>query len=115
MIVTPLEGLGRAIGELEGPNAAIAADYLETLRVSASRMRGRSLDSMRAQFQAISRAVIGLLTMAGEKNVGDDLRVFACPMAGGEWVQRGDEPANPYYGFSMLRCGDPTDIAGPKK
>lgn len=115
MIGSPLAELNSAARGLEGPSAAIVADYVETARAAVTGMRGRSLDSMRAQFQDLSRAVIGLLTLAGEKNLGGNLRVFSCPMAGGEWVQRGDEPANPYYGFSMLRCGDPAEIGGSEK
>ncbi len=45
---------------------------------------------------------------------GPPLRVFHCPMAldgkGADWLQREAQTANPYFGSSMLGCGDQTRI-----
>jgi len=29
---------------------------------------------------------------------------------GAEWLQQGEETANPYYGSTMLRCGSQTEV-----
>ena len=43
----------------------------------------------------------------------DPVRLFNCPMAaggkGGDWIQLEKTTANPYFGASMLRCGNQTD------
>ena len=40
--------------------------------------------------------------------------LFHCPMAldgeGADWIQEGEETANPYYGSEMLRCGSLTEL-----
>ena len=36
----------------------------------------------------------------------DDVRVAVCPMKQKPWLQEGSDIKNPYYGSSMLTCGD---------
>ena len=36
----------------------------------------------------------------------DGVRKAYCPMAQKPWLQQGDTLANPYYGASMLTCGE---------
>ncbi|OLC78525.1 MAG: hypothetical protein AUH72_15780 [Acidobacteria bacterium 13_1_40CM_4_65_8] len=36
----------------------------------------------------------------------DGVRKAYCPMATKPWLQKGDTLANPYYGASMLTCGE---------
>ncbi|MFQ5351568.1 MAG: efflux RND transporter periplasmic adaptor subunit [Candidatus Binatia bacterium] len=87
---------------------ARASTALEAL----PRMFGRSLDAVRAQFKQLSREVIALVELAGTGSLGDNIYVMRCPMADGQWIQQGSEPANPYYGASMLRCGEATPLVG---
>ncbi len=58
------------------------------------------------------RLVYALKTFGHETSAGNP-GVFHCPMAldgaGADWIQLGEETANPYYGASMLRCGDLQD------
>ncbi len=67
-----------------------------------------SLDEARVRFRAVSEAIIALLHDLGSP--GGELRVTHCPMAfdfeGADWLQEGDEILNPYFGASMLRCGE---------
>lgn len=72
---------------------------------------GTALDvsEARVAFGAISSAVIELSERVG--HVGGVAYVRAhCPMAfdnrGADWLQIGDEISNPYFGASMLRCGE---------
>jgi len=48
----------------------------------------------------------------------EGLNVAYCPMAfdnaGASWVQKGDRINNPYFGASMLRCGEITEKIGIK-
>ncbi len=38
-------------------------------------------------------------------SVGDVKKAY-CRMVKKFWLQKGDQIANPYYGSSMLRCGE---------
>jgi hypothetical protein len=37
----------------------------------------------------------------------DGVRLFECPMVKQPWAQRGGKIENPYFGKSMLTCGNP--------
>lgn len=67
------------------------------------------IEALRIRFEDMSRAAIDMQRHFG--NHADQAASIAyCPMAfdfsGAEWLQRGTEVNNPYFGASMLRCGD---------
>ncbi len=115
----PLAGLSAAADGLQGgANASgskavavgAARSHAAAARAALTHMQGASTDVVRAQFVDLSRHMIALLRLVGPDNADPELRVIYCPMAGGEWIQEGEEPANPYYGASMLRCGEPVAL-----
>ena len=57
----------------------------------------------------MSEAVISLQERFGHRG-SETWHLAHCPMAfdfeGADWLQRGDQVNNPYFGASMLRCGD---------
>ena len=68
-----------------------------------------SLGAVRIHFMDFSRELldaIGKFGVAGK----EPLYHFHCPMArdnkGADWVQKDSLLANPYYGSSMLKCGE---------
>ncbi|MCC5789930.1 MAG: DUF3347 domain-containing protein [Opitutales bacterium] len=79
---------------------------------------GDDLESLRKAFKKVSRHFI---KMAEKGHTPEDLAVGVahCPMAfdneGASWVQRKGDIANPYYGASMLRCGDFKDMSDNKE
>ena len=105
---------------LENPSAAGLPSAHRTIwREELGRMRAAlagitsnaevEIAQVRTAFEPIAAA---LLLVAGEfGHVGaETLSAAYCPMAfdnrGAAWLQRGDELANPYFGASMLRCGE---------
>lgn len=64
---------------------------------------------VRLAFEQLSAGVITLLRAFGNP-LQSPLKVAYCPMAfdssGAQWAQLGGAIQNPYYGPSMLRCGD---------
>jgi len=63
------------------------------------------LADARDKFGVLSEAVVAY--MAGlHLTPPDGVRKAYCPMAGKPWLQTGDTLANPYYGASMLTCGE---------
>lgn len=78
--------------------------------------QSRDIETFRAAFKAVSDDMIGTIQQFGA--AGDTaLYMVNCPMAfdfeGADWVQAGEDVANPYFGLDMLKCGDVTgQLAG---
>ncbi len=67
------------------------------------------IEAQRLAFRSLSAALIGALDSFGPAHSTQRLAVFHCSMAfdaGADWLQSNDEAANPYFGATMLRCGD---------
>ena len=62
------------------------------------------LGAARAAFSQLSDAVIAL--SESTKVAGDDVTAMYCPMVKKQWLQKGKTVSNPYYGKSMLTCGE---------
>lgn len=69
----------------------------------------RDESEVRIAFEHLSTRIVELLRMFGNPH-DEPVNVAHCPMAfdsrGAAWVQAEDRIANPYYGPTMLRCGD---------
>ncbi len=63
--------------------------------------KAKDLESMRTTFKKLSKPLTKWAGIAKPK----DLVVIYCPMADANWVQKGKETHNPYYGKEMLSCG----------
>jgi membrane fusion protein, copper/silver efflux system len=75
-----------------------------------------SLEIARGAFEAASARVKVLLRRFGNP-LERPLQVAFCPMAAGggaSWVQDGTEILNPYFGKSMLSCGEFREKAGAR-
>jgi Cu(I)/Ag(I) efflux system membrane fusion protein len=85
-----------------GASAAGAADSIEVLR---------------GAFEPLSRAMIELVERFGAPGPMP-LRRMHCPMAfddaGADWLQAEPVLANPYFGASMLRCGEQRRLYTPE-
>jgi len=71
---------------------------------AAKQIQGKDLKETRDQFFELSKPLLVYLNQfySGKK---DFYRVF-CSMANKAWIQPHKEVRNPYYGSSMLTCGD---------
>jgi Cu(I)/Ag(I) efflux system membrane fusion protein len=70
----------------------------------------------RTTFAALSDALLSWL--GGQTNpLGDPLTLAHCPMAlegkGSNWLQRGPQLRNPYFGADMLTCGSVEKTLAP--
>jgi hypothetical protein len=63
------------------------------------------LKAARDAFGPLSDAVIAAGNAENWKDV-PDVRVAYCPMVKRSWVQKEETIRNPYYGASMLSCGE---------
>ncbi|MFP4283598.1 MAG: DUF3347 domain-containing protein [Verrucomicrobiota bacterium] len=74
----------------------------------------RNLGAARRAFADLSAQFIAVVKEVGTL---ESVVVMHCPMAfdgdGAEWIQRGNQPSNPYFGAAMLTCGEVKDELGP--
>lgn len=74
--------------------------------VSEAEAVGKATDikAARAAFKPLSVTLISAASSLKEKT-GHFYEAY-CPMAGAAWIQADKKVANPYYGASMLTCGE---------
>lgn len=120
-----LEGFNRATADMARAmdlvhEVGLVGEPLGAWRRAASRLRhqGRaaSLDEARERFLRMSEGAIDLARRFG--HLGSETWNLAhCPMAfdnrGADWLQRTETIANPYFGGSMLRCGEVRERFAP--
>ncbi len=100
--------------------AGLVGDPLAEWRRAAARLRVEdaitSIDTARARFERMSEGVIALQRRFGHRGSGE-WNLAHCPMAfdnkGADWLQRGTQINNPYFGDQMLRCGDIRESFAP--
>ena len=63
------------------------------------------LEEARDKFGVLSDAVVAYVD-AQHLTLPDGVRTAYCPMVHKPWLQKGDTIDNPYYGSSMLTCGE---------
>jgi len=76
----------------------------EALGAAARGMTGSDLATLRGQFKGLSTAMADWVSVVGAETT----QLYFCPMAKAYWMQKrsDDGTRNPYYGKSMLKCGD---------
>ncbi len=103
--------LGNAVGSTR--ESMLVGEGLGAWRLAASALRPREepadIEAARAAFERMSDAAIDLQRRFGHAGDRSWCHAF-CPMAfdfeGADWLQRGEEINNPYFGASMLQCGE---------
>ena len=103
--------LRTALGFVE--EGGLVGEPLGVWRRAAAKLRVdpgiTDIKTARAKFEGMSEAVISLQRRFGHRG-SEEWYVANCPMAfdnkGADWLQRGEQINNPYFGASMLRCGD---------
>jgi hypothetical protein len=63
------------------------------------------LGAARAAFGKLSDAVVSY-SESTKASAGEGVTAMYCPMAKKQWLQKGEQVSNPYYGKSMLSCGE---------
>ena len=75
-------------------------------------------EQIEAARQAFERFSKELIIVVGQFGIPENKGLYKmhCPMAfnnkGADWLQGDGEVRNPYYGASMLRCGEVTEVIG---
>lgn len=62
----------------------------------------KDIDDLRTSFKSLSQVYL----THGNKTEIKGLMKASCPMANAQWIQKTGSIKNPYYGKSMLECGE---------
>jgi Cu(I)/Ag(I) efflux system membrane fusion protein len=84
-------------------------DILPKLKSSLKEINSKAnIDAQRKAFVSLSKAIVDVAQSFGPFD--EPVYVLYCPMAdddaGAQWLSASEEVLNPYYGDSMLRCGE---------
>lgn len=114
-----IAAVGRGIAKLaakldpasvKGASAAQLKELPAKLKSAAEKLAAaKGLARARDAFKELSRPLVLWATLTRPA----DVNVAYCSMAKGSWLQQGKALRNPYYGASMLRCGE--IVSGPDK
>lgn len=95
-----------------GAHAGHFAKLPAKIGAAAAALEGaKDLKAAREAFKALSRPVVMWASMSKPEG----LSVMYCSMAKGSWLQSDTAVRNPYYGKSMLACGEIIEGAGKGK
>lgn len=105
-----VDGVKGAAGEIASLATSAAAQAKEaapykTLADAATATAAQAeIATLRSSFKALSIAMAKLV----ESGQMTGAELYYCPMADAYWLQKNGDSAlrNPYYGKSMLRCGE---------
>jgi len=102
-----IQALTEAAQALAGRVGAVELEPIaQGILAGSLAMDAPSVADERRQFRALSESVIHLVDhVTPSKAVGSKLYVVHCSMYPGDWLQVEERIANPFYGSSMLECG----------
>lgn len=109
-----LDGVKPAAEAIAKEAARMGAPGAEIQKTAAKIGSARNLKAARDAFGPLSDAVIAAATADDWKDVAG-VKLGYCPMVNQSWIQKEGTVSNPYYGSSMLTCGDLKDATAAKK
>lgn len=98
-----LEGVQPATKALTGEAAKMGAGGEEVVKAARALAAAADIKEARAAFGPLSDAVIAVVKA---DPTAHDVKLAYCPMANASWLQKEEKIRNPYYGSSMLTCGE---------
>jgi hypothetical protein len=87
--------------------------HLTALANAAAKLQSTDLKLARSGFGDLSDSLIAFLKSAPAKSTLP--YQFYCPMVKKNWLQSDKDIRNPYYGSSMLKCGELVPASQPKE
>ena len=97
------------MGVFEGESHMVWMKHEKQLRSHVGKANSTTnIDELRAVFKPLSSEFVALVKAGG--SIDQPLYIGYCPMAdnnnGGDWISTEPEIRNPYFGASMLGCGE---------
>jgi Cu(I)/Ag(I) efflux system membrane fusion protein len=92
-------------------------EHVQAISDNAEHLHHLEVARAREHFRTISRHITQLAFAYRGDQAAEPLLHFYCPMVkdgGADWLQTGGELRNPYFGASMLRCGELVHTLPPR-
>lgn len=102
-----LEGVTAAANRIAEQSANIGAAGAPLAKVAKAVGSAKDIKAARTAFGPLSEAVIAVVKADPSAH---DVKLAYCPMANASWLQKEEKIRNPYYGSSMLTCGEFKEI-----
>jgi Cu(I)/Ag(I) efflux system membrane fusion protein len=111
---TAMRALEREVGRVQPPSSSEAREAWTSiseglLQHVTEGAESDDIEAARVIFEQLSHQIRSLLERFGNP-LSSPLRLAFCPMAmnnrGAEWIQRGEQIDNSYFGAAMRRCGE---------
>ena len=100
-----VEGVRANAGEIATASSALGAPAMKIDTAAVQLASAAELEDARGKFATLSEAIVTYVDGL-HLTLPEGVRVVTCPMLHKPWLQEGDDVSNPYYGKSMLTCGD---------
>ena len=99
------DGVKAAATAIATQAESLGSDGAAIVKSAKAVAEAADLKAARDAFGPLSDAVIALGQAEGWKD-GTGAKVAFCPMVRKSWVQKDEKIKNPYYGTTMLECGE---------
>jgi membrane fusion protein, copper/silver efflux system len=100
-----LDGVKANAGDLATASSALGAPAVKIDTSALQLASAVEIGDAREKFGVLSEALVAYVDGL-HLTLPEGVRIASCPMIHKPWLQRGSEIENPYYGSSMLTCGD---------
>ncbi len=100
-----VEGVRQNAGEIATAASALGAPAMKIDTSALQLASAADVEDARAKFGALSEAIDAYIK-GFKLTLPDGINVAYCPMVQKPWLQEGTAIRNPYYGSSMLTCGE---------
>jgi hypothetical protein len=98
-----LDGVPAAAKRIAAQSAKLGATAEPAAKAATGVAAAGDIKAARDAFKLLSEAVIALVKA---DPAAHDVKLAFCPMANASWLQKEETIRNPYYGSSMLTCGE---------
>jgi Cu(I)/Ag(I) efflux system membrane fusion protein len=100
-----LDGVKANAGNIATASSALGAPAMKIDTSALQLASAVEIEDAREKFGVLSEALVAYVDGL-HLTLPEGVRVASCPMKQKPWLQRGSEIENPYFGSSMLTCGD---------
>jgi hypothetical protein len=100
-----LDGIKTSATALATAASALGATGEPMAKAARSLADAADVKAAREAFGPLSDAVVAAAKAEGWKDLGD-VKLAYCPMVKRSWLQKDEKIRNPYYGSTMLECGE---------
>jgi hypothetical protein len=98
-----LDGVPAAAKRIAAESAKLGATGEPVAKAAKGVAAADDIKAARDAFKPLSEAVVALVKADPD---GHAVKLAYCPMAKASWLQTEEKIRNPYYGSSMLSCGE---------